>query len=154
MRVCAFQHKAAAVQIVFHMRNDEIPFRYQNAVSRHQLQIFNKGKIVQARSGHLTAIDFHRRKDCDRGNLAGASGRPFNHLKLCFKQIILKFERQSVLIVVACTPELLQKATSLQVTTMPSIGISLSLAYCCSCLIPSSASACVSVRLSPDTCRG
>ena len=104
VRVCAFQHKAAAVQIVFHMRNDEIPFRYQNAVSRHQLQIFNKGKIVQARSGHLTAIDFHRRKDCDRGNLAGASGRPFNHLKLCFKQIILKFERQSVLIVVACTP--------------------------------------------------
>ena len=38
VRVCAFQHKAAAVQIVFHMRNDEIPFRYQNAVSRPDLQ--------------------------------------------------------------------------------------------------------------------
>lgn len=59
---------------------------------------------MQARSGHLAAIDLHRRKDCDRGDLAGASGRPFNHLELCFKQIILKFESQSVLIVVACAP--------------------------------------------------
>ena len=59
---------------------------------------------MQAGSGHLAAVDLHRLKNGNRGDLAGAARRPFDCLEFCLEQVILKFEGKAVLVMMACAP--------------------------------------------------
>ena len=86
------------------MGNDHVSLAHQDTAARRQFQILDKGQVVQAGSGHFAAVDLHRLKNGNRGNLAGAAGRPFNRLELCLEQIILKFEGKAVLVVMARAP--------------------------------------------------
>ena len=93
--------EAAPVQIFLHMGDNHVPFGHQHPVPRHQLQALNKGEVMQAGPGNGTAVNLHRIKDRYRGNLPRAAGCPFNLLEPGFKQVILKFERKAVLVMVA-----------------------------------------------------
>ena len=104
VRECRSQIETAPVHVFLHMRNNHIPLADQNTVARHQLQVLNEGQIVQAGPCHFASFDFYWSKDGYRRNLTSPSRRPLDGTKCCLKQLVLKFERQTVLIVMSCAP--------------------------------------------------
>ena len=59
-------HKAAAVQVPFHMGNDHVPLADQYPAAGHQFHPFNKGKIMQACPGYFASVYLHRLKNRHR----------------------------------------------------------------------------------------
>ena len=90
---------AVPIQIFLHMGNDLIALAHLDAAPRRQLQILNEREVVEARSGYRAAVDLHRVKDRHRRDFPCAAGRPFNRTQDGFIGVVLKLERQSVLIV-------------------------------------------------------
>ena len=90
---------AVSIQILLHMGNDLIALAHLDAAARHQLQILNKGEVMETRSGYRAAVDLHRVKDGYRSNFPCAAGRPFNRAQDCLISVVLKLERKPIFIV-------------------------------------------------------
>ena len=54
---------AVSVQIFLHMGNDLIALAHLDAATRRQLQILDKGEVMETSSGYRAAVDLHRVKD-------------------------------------------------------------------------------------------
>ena len=87
------------------MGDDHVALGNQNTASGVQLQSLDKCQVVEARPGYLTAVNLHCVKYCDRGNLAAASCLPLNGAEDCFIGVILKFEGNTVVVMVSGSAE-------------------------------------------------
>ena len=89
------------VQIFLHMGDDHVALGNQDTASGMQLQSFDKGQVMEARPGYLTAVNLHRVKYCNRGNLTAAPCLPFYPAEDRLIGVILKFEGNAVIVMVS-----------------------------------------------------
>ena len=83
------------------MGNDHIPLGYQDAASGIQFQILDKGQVVQGCPRDITAVDFNRIEQSHRRDLSAAACLPLNAAESGIISVILKFESDTVIIVVS-----------------------------------------------------
>lgn len=83
------------------MGDDYVPFGYQDAASGVQFKVFDKGQVVEACPGYLTAVNLHRVKYSNGRDFTAASRLTFNGAEDRLIGVIFKFEGDAVIVVVA-----------------------------------------------------
>jgi hypothetical protein len=94
----------APVKIFLNVGNYHIALGNEDTTARMQLQFLNKGQIVQAGPRHSAAVDLHRVEQSNRSDLPGTARCPLNGAEDGLHHIVLKLERNAVLVMMPCPP--------------------------------------------------